>query len=202
MNTPTLNPCEECKGTGETIIEKHNCDCPDCLGTGLEQPQKRIMQLEYQLADAKEKATTAWSDNLILDSRNRQLERELAEAKQKEVTLTNTIKNDRYVGRQEGLQMERELAEARDQLVGAGKLMKACDVLVRDLTEAREKLAKAINDYETAVLREHRMQEQRDTLADAMIKYMEHHMRYGHVTTNEIREVEQAIAAVKGGQNG
>jgi hypothetical protein len=54
MNTPTLNPCEECKGTGETIIEKHNCDCPDCLGTGLEQPQKRIMQLERQLAEARE----------------------------------------------------------------------------------------------------------------------------------------------------
>ncbi len=38
-------------------------------------------KLERELADAKEKATTAWSDNLILDSRNRQLERELAEAR-------------------------------------------------------------------------------------------------------------------------
>jgi hypothetical protein len=119
MNTPTLNPCEECKGTGETIIENHDCDCPDCLGTGLEQPQKRIIQLEC----------------------------ELAEAKQKEAMLSNTIKNDRYVGRQEGLQMERELTEARDQLVGASKLMNACDALVRNLTEARK---------------------QRDTLAEAL----------------------------------
>jgi RecJ-like exonuclease len=54
MNTPTLKTCEECQGTGETIIEKHNCDCPDCLGTGLEQPQKRIMQLECELAKARE----------------------------------------------------------------------------------------------------------------------------------------------------
>ena len=58
MNTPTLNPCEECKGTGETIIEKHNCDCPDCLGTGLKQPQKRIMQLEYRLAVARKQCDT------------------------------------------------------------------------------------------------------------------------------------------------
>jgi len=88
MNTLTLNPCEECQGTGETIIEKHNCDCPHCLGTGLEQPQKRIMQLE------------------------------------------------------------RELAEARDQC------------------------CQAINDYETAVLREHRMQEQRDAYEAALREIM------------------------------
>ena len=48
-------------------------------------------------------------------------------------------------------QLERELAEARDQLAGAGKLMKACDVLVRDLAEVRE---------------------QRDRLAEAMIPAM------------------------------
>jgi len=83
----TLKPCEECQGTSETIIEKHLCDCPDCLGTGYEEPAKRIIQLE----------------------------RELTEAKQKEAMLTNTIINDRYVARQEGLQLERELAEAREQ---------------------------------------------------------------------------------------
>jgi prophage DNA circulation protein len=50
------------------------------------------------------------------------LQRELAEAKQKEAMLINTIKNDRYVRRQEGLQIERELAEAlkqRDELAEA-----------------------------------------------------------------------------------
>lgn len=53
MNTPTLKPCEECQGTGETIIEKHNCDCPDCLGTGYEEPAKRIMNLERELVEAR-----------------------------------------------------------------------------------------------------------------------------------------------------
>ena len=41
-----------------------------------------------------------------------------------------------------------------------------------ELAEAREKLAKAINDYETAVLREHRMQEQRDIAIEAIKEIM------------------------------
>jgi hypothetical protein len=48
-----LKHCEECNGSGETIIEKHGCDCPHCLGTGLEEPQKRIMQLEYEIAECR-----------------------------------------------------------------------------------------------------------------------------------------------------
>jgi hypothetical protein len=47
-------------------------------------------------------------------------------------------------------QLERELAEARDQLAGASKLMNACDVLVRDLAEARKErdtLAEALSMY-------------------------------------------------------
>ena len=44
-----LKPCEECKGTGIVLIEKHDCDCPDCLGTGFEEPAKRIMNLEREL---------------------------------------------------------------------------------------------------------------------------------------------------------
>ena len=46
--------------------------------------------------------------------------------------------------------LERELAEARDQLAGASKLMNACDVLVRDLAEARKErdtLAEALSMY-------------------------------------------------------
>ena len=112
MNTPTLNPCEECKGTGETIIEKHNCDCPDCLGTGLEQPQKRIMQLEY------------------------------------------------------------ELAEARDQC------------------------CQAINDYETAVLREHRMQEQRDALVNILTDVINE-----DGTPRSIDRAAIFLTAVKGGSH-
>jgi predicted nucleic acid-binding Zn-ribbon protein len=41
-----------------------------------------MAKLESELYDARKKATTAWSDNLILDSKNRQLERELAEARE------------------------------------------------------------------------------------------------------------------------
>jgi hypothetical protein len=51
-----------------------------------------IHTMQRELAEAREKATTAWSDNLILDSRNRQLERELAEARVQRDTLKNAIK--------------------------------------------------------------------------------------------------------------
>jgi len=50
-------------------------------------------------------------------------------------------------------QLERELAEARDQLEGAGKLMTACDVLVRELAEARtqrDMLAEALQELNDA----------------------------------------------------
>ena len=56
MNKPfELKKCEECNGTGETMIEKrlcewHPCECPDCLGTGYEEPAKRIMNLEMDLS--------------------------------------------------------------------------------------------------------------------------------------------------------
>ena len=41
-----------------------------------------------------------------------------------------------------------------------------------ELAEVQEKLAKVINDYETAVLREHRMQEQRDIVIEAIKEIM------------------------------
>jgi hypothetical protein len=41
---------------------------------------------------------------------------------------------------------------------------------------------------------------QRDTLAEAMTEYIDHHMRYGFVTAVENHKVEQALAAVKGGE--
>ena len=49
-----LKPCEECNGTGIALIEKHDCDCPDCLGTGYEEPAKRIMNLELMLNQLKQ----------------------------------------------------------------------------------------------------------------------------------------------------
>ena len=49
-----------------------------------------------------------------------------------------------------------------------------CEIaaLTKELAEAQEKLVKAINDYETAVLREHRMQEQRDAYEAALREIM------------------------------
>lgn len=45
----TLKPCEECKGTGDAHHQGHDYDCGDCLGTGYEEPVKRIMNLEQEL---------------------------------------------------------------------------------------------------------------------------------------------------------
>jgi transposase len=44
-----LKPCEECNGTGDAHHQGHDYDCPDCLGTGYEEPAKRIMNLELKL---------------------------------------------------------------------------------------------------------------------------------------------------------
>jgi hypothetical protein len=55
-----LKPCEECEGTGIVLIEKHDCDCPDCLGTGFEEPAKQIMNLERELT-----AITEQRDRII-----------------------------------------------------------------------------------------------------------------------------------------
>jgi hypothetical protein len=49
-----LKPCEECKGTGDAHHQGHDYDCPDCLGTGFEEPAKRIMNLELMLKQHKE----------------------------------------------------------------------------------------------------------------------------------------------------
>ncbi len=54
-----LKPCEECKGTGIVLIEKHDCDCPDCLGTGFGEPAKRIMNLERELTAARAEIAAA-----------------------------------------------------------------------------------------------------------------------------------------------
>jgi len=49
-----LKPCEECNGTGDAHHQGHYYDCPDCLGTGYEEPAKRIMNLELMLNQHKE----------------------------------------------------------------------------------------------------------------------------------------------------
>jgi PHP family Zn ribbon phosphoesterase len=47
--------CESCDGSGETEAESHRMDCPDCLGTGYEEPQKRILNLIIDLIEAGKK---------------------------------------------------------------------------------------------------------------------------------------------------
>jgi hypothetical protein len=123
--------------------------------------------------------------------------------------------------------MEKELAEARDQLEGAGKLMGACDALVRQLAEAKSEAEKweKLHDQDTEHLASLQQRDnygptetlnetairlagelaearkQRDALAEAANEYMKRHMRRGFVATTEIRKLQQALAAVKGGSD-
>jgi len=59
MNTKLfeLKPCPQCKGTGDAHHQGHDYDCPDCLGTGYEEPAKRIMNLESELNAARAEIT-------------------------------------------------------------------------------------------------------------------------------------------------
>jgi len=61
-----LKPCEECNGTGDAHHQGHDYDCPDCLGTGYEEPAKRIMNLELMLNQYKEtlKSGDAYNNEL------------------------------------------------------------------------------------------------------------------------------------------
>jgi hypothetical protein len=55
MNTELfeLKPCPQCKGTGDAHHQGHDYDCGDCLGTGYEEPQGRIINLELMLNEHK-----------------------------------------------------------------------------------------------------------------------------------------------------
>jgi hypothetical protein len=48
-----LKPCPQCKGTGDAHHQGHYYDCGDCLGTGYEEPQGRIINLELMLNEHK-----------------------------------------------------------------------------------------------------------------------------------------------------
>ena len=45
--------CQSCEGSGETVAESHRMDCPDCLGTGYEEPQKRILNLQSEYSEMR-----------------------------------------------------------------------------------------------------------------------------------------------------
>lgn len=118
--------------------------------------------------------------------------------------------------------MEKELAEARDQLEGAGKLMGACDALVRQLAEAKSEaekweklhdqdtehlasLQKRDNYGPTETLNQTAMRlsgelaearKQRDTLAEALRR-----IRRGDTLGWCGQVAYKALAAVKGGSD-
>jgi hypothetical protein len=78
--------------------------------------------------------------------------------------------------------------------------MSAIDRLA-ELHTAERQRDEAVNDYETAVLREHRVQEQRDRLAEALDR-LERTAGLAALQDDPARvQARQALAAVKGGQS-
>jgi hypothetical protein len=85
-----------------------------------------------------------------------------------------------------------------------------CDVdwTPKEVYELREKLSavtgerdEAVNNYETAVLREHRMQEQRDRLAEALRELCKTLLKdKPRDITDLLNKAGDALAAVKGGK--
>jgi hypothetical protein len=84
--------------------------------------------------------------------------------------------------------------------------MSATDRLA-ELHTAERQRDEAVNNYETAVLREHRMQEQRDRLAEALRSIRGYWNRNQNESAmvdacwHAIYTAEQALAAVKGGSD-
>jgi len=77
----TLKPCEECKGTGDAHHQGHDYDCGDCLGTGYEEPGKRIMNLELMLAEYKQVLESG-------DTHNNKLAQKLEMAREQRDAIT------------------------------------------------------------------------------------------------------------------
>ena len=77
--------------------------------------------------------------------------------------------------------------------------------LERELATVTEQRDESVNNYETSVLREHRMQEQRDRLAEAMESMWPFIEEDDHPNCNTtafsmaIAKYKEALAAVKGG---
>ena len=88
MNEPfKLKKCEECNGTGDAMIEKHYCDCPDCLGTGWEEPAKRIRNLEMKLAAVTKERDEIPNCIAALESQAREYRKVMLEIERKNETL-------------------------------------------------------------------------------------------------------------------
>jgi hypothetical protein len=67
-----LKPCDECKGTAEAYHLGHDYDCPDCLGTGYEEPAKRIMNLESELIATRTKLNDTLTAMAMLGDKHEQ----------------------------------------------------------------------------------------------------------------------------------
>jgi Zn-finger protein len=80
-----LKPCEECNGTGDAHSQGHDYDCPDCLGTGHEEPAKRIMNLELMLNQHKETLKSS-------DAHNNELAQQLEIAREQRDRLAEALR--------------------------------------------------------------------------------------------------------------
>jgi len=80
-----LKPCDECKGTAEAYHLGHDYDCPDCLGTGYEEPVKRIMNLELMLNQHKETLKSS-------DAHNNELAQQLEIAREQRDRLAEALR--------------------------------------------------------------------------------------------------------------
>jgi len=88
MNTKLfeLKPCPQCKGTGDAHHQGHDYDCGDCLGTGFEEPVKRIMNLELMLNEHKMALKSS-------DAHNNELAQKFEIALEQRDRLAEALKN-------------------------------------------------------------------------------------------------------------
>ncbi len=88
--------------------------------------------------------------------------------------------------------LERELAEARGELSEWKTLQSwgGTPQIVDEFIKGQQTRIHAVQDIE----------KQRDMLADAANKYTIEHAKRGAVSTKTIEQLEQALAAVKGGE--
>jgi hypothetical protein len=129
-------------------------------------PWSLCMKLEIELNEADQKwerrliaalgghaDSKLWGDDGLIAATWRcvegyeKMEKELGEARMTIDDVCRVIAKEHEGPRLAAMRIVDELAEARDQLEGAGKLMGACDALVRQLAEAikqRDELAEAL----------------------------------------------------------
>ena len=134
----------------------------------------------------------------------RQLEHELKNARE----VVAKYENRYFEAKEQRDRLERELDEVREKLADwensaahveadhPDEVHCGCVPILRKLLcDARLERDEAVNNYETSVLREHRMQEQRDRLAEALRELWDNHTLHG--AAYEL--IENTLAAVKGG---